>query len=162
MSDLLVRDVMRIGVPSCHLEDSVEAVAAQMLEQNATALVVIDEDVDSRGWINESLLAAAFQRREAGGAGSDAAGLTAAEIMDEQVPECPAEIPLAAAVQIMADQHVDHLFILHRASGRALPAAVLNQRDIVRALAGPEYVRNQGVGAARPTPMDLFRQRYTR
>jgi hypothetical protein len=31
---------------------------------------------------------------------------------------------------------------------------------VVKALAGPEYLKNQGMHAARPTPMDLFRQRY--
>jgi hypothetical protein len=30
---------------------------------------------------------------------------------------------------------------------------------VVKALAGPEYLKNQGMHAARPTPMDLFRQR---
>jgi hypothetical protein len=37
---------------------------------------------------------------------------------------------------------------------------VLNLRDVVKALAGPEFIRDQGMHAARPTPMDLFRQRY--
>jgi len=31
---------------------------------------------------------------------------------------------------------------------------------VVKALAGPEYLQNQGMHAARPTPMDLFHQRY--
>jgi len=37
---------------------------------------------------------------------------------------------------------------------------VLSLRDVVKALAGPEYIKNQGHAAPRPTPMDLFRQRY--
>jgi hypothetical protein len=86
--------------------------------------------------------------------------LTAGDIMDERVPECPADIPLSAAYQIMADLEVDHLFFLHHAGGRAWPASILSVRDVVRALAGPEFLRYQGVAAARPTPMDLFRQRY--
>ena len=80
--------------------------------------------------------------------------------MDEDVPECPSDIPLGAAVSIMADLGVDHLFFLHHAAGRTWPASVLSLRDVVKALAGPEYLKNQGMHAARPTPMDLFRQRY--
>jgi len=161
---LLVRDVMRIGVATCKQDIPVQAVAVQMLEQNCTALIVIDEEGDSRGWIGERHLAAAFARAgKAAGAAEDgpfSPDLTAADIMDEDIPESPADIPLTAAVQIMADARVDHLFYLHRAAGMAWPSAVLELRDAVRALAGPEYIRNQGTGAPRPTPMDLFRQRY--
>jgi hypothetical protein len=61
---------------------------------------------------------------------------------------------------LMADAGVDHLFFLHHAGGRAWPSSVLSQRDLVRVLAGPAYFKGQGTGAPRPTPMDLFRQRY--
>jgi CBS domain-containing protein len=166
---LLVRDIMRIGVPTCKAELRVQAVAQQMIEQNCTALIVLDEDGDSRGWIGERHLAAAYQRAAAAvqdeNAGDNPAavatsGLTAADIMEEMIPECPADIPLGAAVQIMADANVDHLFFLHRAAGQAWPASLVSLRDVVRALAGPEYIRDQGAGAPPPTPMDLFRQRY--
>jgi hypothetical protein len=60
----------------------------------------------------------------------------------------------------MADSRVDHLFFLHRAGGRVWPASVVSHRDLIRAMAGPDYIQAQGSGAARPTPMDLFRQRY--
>jgi hypothetical protein len=121
---------------------------------------VLDEDGDSRGWINERKLAAAYLRAAQGSDDDRAAHLTAADIMEEDVPECPADIPLAAAIQIMTDMGVDHLFFLHHAGGRAWPASVLSLRDVVRALAGLEYVRDQGAAAPRPTPMDLFKQRY--
>jgi CBS domain-containing protein len=171
---LLVRDVMRIGVPTCKLEDTLDKVAALMIDQAATALVVLDEDADTRGWISETRLAAAFLRSAqtfevspglhgAGGGGETSKvlnSLTAADIMDEQVPECPSDIPVTAAAQLMADAGVDHLFFLHHAGGRTWPASVLSQRDLVRVLAGPAYFAGQGTGAPRPTPMDLFRQRY--
>ena len=47
----------------------------------------------------------------------------------------------------MADLGVDHLFFLHHAAGRTWPASVLSLRDVVQALAGPEYVKNQGTAA---------------
>jgi len=151
---LLVRDVMRIGVPTCKVEDAIAPLAQQMIDQGWTAIVVMDDDGDARGWINERMLAVAYTR------GDQAAGLTAADVMDEDVPEAPADIPLSATVQLMADQGVDHLFFMHNAGGKSWPASVLNLRDVVKALAGPEYIKAQGMHAARPTPMDLFRQRY--
>jgi CBS domain-containing protein len=171
---LLVRDVMRIGVPTCKLEDTLDRVAALMIDQAATALVVLDEDADTRGWISEERLADAFLRgtqtfelapglEGVAGTGETSkisGSLTAADIMDEEVPECPSDIPVAAAAQLMADAGTDHLFFLHHAGGRAWPSSVLSRRDLVRVLAGPGYIKDQGAAAPRPTPMDLFRQRH--
>ena len=151
---LLVRDVMRIGVPTCKVEDAVVPLAQQMLDQGWTAVIVMDEDGDARGWVNERLLAVAYA------AGDRAAELTVADVMDEDVPEAPVDIPLSASVRLMADMGVDHLFFMHNAGGKSWPASVLNLRDVVKALAGPDYIKAQGMHAARPTPMDLFRQRY--
>jgi CBS-domain-containing membrane protein len=155
---LLIRDVMRIGVPTCKLEDTVARVAALMIDGGHTAVIVLDEEADTRGWANEHILAAAYQ--QAATAHEDAAAIAIQDVMDEDVPECASDLPLAAAVGIMADLGVDHLFFLHRAAGRMWPASVLSLRDVVKALAGSEYLKNQGMHAARPTPMDLFRQRY--
>ena len=157
MEALLVRDIMRIGVLTCRPEEPVQALAARLLDQNCTSIVVLDEDGDARGWINEQCLVEAYLRQ---GQTAEDEPLTAADVMREEVPDCPAEIPVTAAVQLMADLGADHLFCLHHAGGRAWPASVISLRDIVRALAGPEYIHGQGAGAPRPTPMDLFRQRY--
>lgn len=151
---LLVRDVMRIGVPTCKVTDPIIPLAQQMIDQGWTAVIVMDDDGDARGWISERFLAVAYAT------GDRSAALTAAEIMDEDVPEAPVDIPLAASVQLMADMGVDHLFFMHNAGGKSWPASVLNLRDVVKALAGPEYIKAQGMHATRPTPMDLFRQRY--
>ena len=122
-------------------------------------MIVLDEEADTRGWVNEHILAAAYRalprlplRMQS--------SIAIQDVMDEDVPECASDIPLTAAVGMMADLGVDHLFFLHRAGGRMWPASVLSLRDVVKALAGPEYLKNQGMHAARPTPMDLFRQRH--
>lgn len=157
---------MRIGVPTCKVGESVVSLAQQMIEQGWTAVVVMDDDGDARGWINERMLAVAYthaQPSEASAvseAQSTSEGLAAGDIMDEDVPEAPADIPVSATVQIMADLGVDHLFFMHNAGGKSWPASVLNLRDVVKVLAGPEYIKAQGMHATRPTPMDLFRLRY--
>ncbi len=157
-SSLLARDVMRIGVPTCKPGDPITQLAVQMIEHGWTALVVLDDEGDARGWLSEGMLAAGYARLSA--LTPDACPLTAADIMDEHVPDGPVDAPVAAIVQLMADMGVDHMFFMHHAGGRTWPASMLCLRDVVRALAGPEYIKNQGVRAARPTPMDLFRQRH--
>ena len=124
-SPLLVRDVMRIGVPTCKLEDTVAHVAALMIDGGHTAVIVLDEEADTRGWVNEHILAAAYQRAAA--AHEDAAAIAIQDVMDEDVPECASDLPLAAAVGIMADLGVDHLLPAprrgpHVAGVRAEPA----------------------------------------
>jgi len=156
---LLVRDVMRIGVPTCKVDDPIVPLAQQMIDQGWTAIVVMDDDGDARGWINEHMMAVAYARA-AQTLEVSSGGLTAQDIMDEHVPDALADLPLAATVQLMRDMGVDHLFFMHNAGGKAWPASALNLRDVVKALAGPEYIKTQGMHAARPTPMDLFRQRY--
>jgi len=162
---LLVRDVMRIGVPTCKVDDPIVPLAQQMIDQGWTAIVVMDDDGDARGWINEHMLAIAYARALQTSEFSPTSevssrDLTAQDIMDEEVPEAAAYLPLAATVQLMRDMGVDHLFFMHNAGGKTWPASLLNLRDVVKALAGPEYIKMQGMHAARPTPMDLFRQRY--
>lgn len=159
MSDqLLARDVMRIGVPTCKPTEPIDRLAAQMVEHGWTAVVVLDDEGDARGWINERMLAQGYVRLASLSPGGSP--LTAADIMEEHVPDAAADLPLTAIIQLMADMGVDHMFFMHHAGGRSWPASMLNLRDAVKALAGPEYIRHQGMHAARPTPMDLFRQRY--
>jgi len=57
---LLVRDVMRIGVPTCKLEDTLAHVAALMIDGGHTAVVVLDEEAAMRDWSSEVLPTDAF------------------------------------------------------------------------------------------------------
>jgi len=157
-NQLLARDVMRIGVPTCKPGQPIDRLAAQMVEHGWTAVVVLDDEGDARGWINERMMAQGYVRQVALSAGGSP--LTAADIMEEHVPQAGADLPLAAIVQLMGDLGVDHMFFMHHAGGRSWPASMLSLRDLVKALAGPEYIRHQGIHAQRLTPMDLFRQRY--
>ena len=155
---LLVRDVMRIGVPTCKLEDTIAHVAALLIDGGHTAVVVLDDEADTRGWINERILASAYGRAAA--TDEDASGFAAQDVMDENVPECPSDIPLGAAVSIMADLGVDHLFFLHHA-GRTHLARIgieLARRGEGAGRAG--ISQEPGDARRAPTPMDLFRQRY--
>lgn len=127
---LLVRDVMRIGVPTCKLTDPIVPLAGQMIDQGWTAVVVMDDDGDARGWINERMLALVYTR------GEPASALAAADIMDEDVPEARVDIPLGASVEIMADMGVDHLFFMH------------NAREELAGFRAESAGRSQGVGRA--------------
>ncbi|MCC7354208.1 MAG: CBS domain-containing protein [Anaerolineae bacterium] len=154
MSTLLVRDVMRIGVPNCRDDVSLSEAARLMAEGGLGFLVVLDEDSEVVGWLDEAMLARHFTK--------DYEKLTAGVVMNSDIPRVPPDIPAAAAVQIMLDQGLQQLFILHESPGPARAAAVFTLRNLVRVMAGLPREEGLGVGAPRRTAMDAFRDRYTK
>jgi arabinose-5-phosphate isomerase len=148
----LVRDVMRVGVPTCREDTPLRDAARLLVERNVSALVVLDEDANAVGWLAEQHLARAIDR--------DLARLTAGDVMHEHVPEILPDIPAAAAAHLMLDRGLQQLFISHHAGGVKYPAAVITLQDVCRIIAGMERSPGVGVGAERPTAVDLFKHRY--
>jgi arabinose-5-phosphate isomerase len=148
----LVRDVMRVGVPTCREDTPLRDAARLLVERNVSALIVLDEDANMVGWLGEQHLARAIDR--------DHAHLTAADVMREHVPEILPEIPAAAAAHLMLDRGLEQLFVTHHAGGIKYPAAVITLQDVCRIIAGMERAPGVGVGAERPTAVDLFKHRY--
>ncbi len=90
----LVRDLMKVGVPTCSPDTPVPALARLLLEMNFEAVVVLNpEDGHAIGIVSQRELVTAYSRE--GGR-----GLTAEDILVEGVPQTPADIPLEAAAQI--------------------------------------------------------------
>ena len=69
------------------------------------------------------------------GATSQCCGsLTVADVMRPDIPEIPPDIPAAAAAQIMLDQGMRELYLLHHDGGISWPAAVFRFEDVLRHL----------------------------
>jgi CBS domain-containing protein len=152
MPTILVRDLMRVGVPTCAEQAPLAEVARLLVERNVGALVVLDEDGNAAGWVGEHHVARAMERSYK--------ELTAADIMDEHVPTVQPDLPAAAAAQLMLDQGLRQFFVTHHAGGAVYPAALFTLQDVVRLVAGMERAPGVGVGAERPTAIDLFKHRY--
>lgn len=152
MPTTLVRDLMRVGVPTCREDTPLKDVARLLVERNVSALVVLDEDGNAVGWLGEQHVARAIDR--------DCVRLTAGDVMDERVPEILPDVPAAAAAHLMLDRGLRQLFISHHAGGVKYPSAVITLQDVMRMIAGLERAPGVGVGAERPTAVDLFKQRY--
>ena len=54
--------------------------------------------------------------------------------MRPDIPEIPSDIPAAAAAQIMLDQGVRGLYLMHHDGGISWPAAVIRVEDVLRHL----------------------------
>ncbi len=125
--DRLVRDIMKIGVPTCKREDNLIAVARIMAQENADALIVMDE-FGACGVISQSDLAHAFSRNYA--------LLCAQDVMHDQIVAVEPDAPIMTAANLMQDEKVHQLFVMHQHPGPSRPSAVITMRAIVREMAG--------------------------
>ena len=152
MPTILVRDVMQVGVPTCREDTPLKEAARLLVERNVGALIVLDEDANMTGWIGEHHMARV--------AGEDVSSLVAGDVLNEQVPVILPDVPAAAAAQLMLDQGLRQMFVTHHAGGVKYPAAMITLQDVCRIVAGMERAPGVGVGAERPSAIDLFKHRY--
>ena len=160
---LLVRDLMKVGVSTCSPGTSVVEIARLLLERNLEAVVVLDpEEGHAMGVVGQDELVRAYTNRPPTAADQPPpSDLTAVDVMHEGVPQVPADIPLTAAVQIMQDQRVRILFLMHHAGGIEYPAASLSYNHVLRHMAARDEaeLRDLGTCAERQTPLEIFIQK---
>jgi CBS domain-containing protein len=123
----LVRDIMKIGVPTCNLDALLPEVAKIMARENADTLIVMDE-FGAAGVVSQSDLVKAYSRNYQ--------LLAAKDVMTDKIISITPESPLTAATNLMQDDQVHQLFIMHEHPGPSRPSAVVTMRAIVREMAG--------------------------
>jgi CBS-domain-containing membrane protein len=151
---LLVRDLMTIGVASCPPNLPVADLARLLLDNHLEAVIVLNDTGHGVGFVSQDDLVRIYSR-------DDRLSLTAEDVMNPDVPQVPADIPLIAAAQIMRDQDVRVLFITHHADGRIFPAGVITYRHYLRHLAAQDQddLADLGIKAARQAPLETFYER---
>jgi CBS domain-containing protein len=153
----LVRELMKVGVPSCPPETPAADIARLLREKGMDAIIILDpEEGHAVGVVSHKELVDAFVR-----AGEGARELTAEDIMRADVPQVPPDIPLDAALQIMRDQGTRTLFLMHHAGGATYAAAFLTYQHILQYLAARDEsdLSDLGGRAERVSPLDAFIQR---
>lgn len=162
MPDKLVRDLMHIGVPTCPVGTPLVEAVRTLLSKQLEALVVLDERGHGIGLLSRREVVLAFV--QAGISGSSFETLTAADVMRAKIPEVPADIPASAAVQLMLDQNVREIYIMHHEGGIRYPASVLRFEDVLRFVAAESEadLAGMGSGAARKSAIELFKERNSK
>jgi len=162
MAVKFVRDLMHIGVPTCPSSTPLAEAARILLRENLESLIVLDDGGHAVGVLGRREAVAAYARSGTGPRGCEA--LTAADVMHPDIPEVPADIPAIAAAQIMLDQGVREIHLMHHAAGISWPAAVLRFEDVLRYLAAESEadLASMGAGASRKSPIETFMGRYSR
>jgi CBS domain-containing protein len=162
MSVKLVRDLMHIGVTTCQADTSLVEGVRRLMRDELESFIVLDANGHAVG---------VFSRREAvaayGRAGVDMAELkklTVADVMRPDVPQVPPDIPVAAAAQMMLDQDLREIFLMHHGGGISWPAATLRYQDVLRHIAADSEadLADLGARAARKSPIETFKERYSK
>ena len=153
----LVRDLMKVGVATCAPEALVSEVAHLMREQGMEGVIVLDpEEGHAIGMISQTELADAFIRE-----GANARNLKAEQVMRENIPQVPPDIPLQAAYQMMRDSGVRIVFLMHHAGGVNYSAASLSFNHLMRYLDAKDdsELTDLGIRTERTSPLDAFIQK---
>ena len=124
----LVRDIMKIGVPTCDVDAKLDAIAKIMMRDGADAVIVMDEEEGAVGVVSQSDLVRAFSRNWQ--------LLTAKKIMTEKILTLEPESSITAAANLMQEDKVHQIFVMHDHPGTGKPSAVVTMRAIVREMAG--------------------------
>lgn len=151
----LVRDLMTVGVPTCAPDTRIGDLARRMLEKGWEAVVVLDRsDGHAVGVVSQDELVRAYSLS----VGEDR---PVEEIMRPDVPQCPPDIPVTAAAQLMQDMKTRVLFLTHHAGGIVYPAGMISYQHLLRHLAAqdPEELKDLGIYAQRQTPVQMFIER---
>jgi len=166
----LVRDLMTIGVETCTPDTPLSEIARTILEKGIEAVVVIERgcggnpgDRHAIGMVSQDELVRAYAGPAHPASRNKKAAIEniAAEVMREQIPQIPADIPILVAAQLMIDLKVRALYVMHQAGGVGYPAGVITFKHILRHLAAenPEELGDLGVGARRTPPLEAFFER---
>ena len=126
--DKLVRDIMKIGVPTCDADAKLDGIAKIMMRDGADAVIVMDEEDGAVGVISQSDLVRAYTRNWQ--------LLTAKKVMTDKILTVEPDASITAAANMMQEDKVHQVFIMHEHPGTGKPSAVVTMRAVVREMAG--------------------------
>jgi len=130
-----VRDLMHIGVVTCPIDTPVLNAIKTLKSKNLESLVVLDKYSRAVGVFGRPEVIAAYTR--AGANPHHLKRLTVFDMMRPNIPEIPPSIPAVTAAQIMIDQSLREMFIMHHQDGGTpdRPVGVLSVDDVITYLA---------------------------
>ncbi len=123
----LVRDLMRIGVPTCDPDTRLPQVARIMAREESDAVIVMAE-YGACGVVTCTDLVKVYPR--------NSELITAKEVMTDRILTVAPDAAVTTAAHMMMDERVHQLFIMHEHPGPSRPSAIITMRDLVREMAG--------------------------
>lgn len=131
----IIRDFMQRGVVTCRVGATAAEVAGIMLDNNVSALVVIDERLNACGVISKTDLIGFY--------GKDLSVITAEDIMSPKILTISPNTLVHEAVQLMLEHRVHQLVIVTQAGAHHRPVAIFTSGDAVALMAGESGPRSE-------------------
>ena len=126
--DRIIRGFMHRGVVTCGISASAAEVARIMLDNDVSALVVIDECLNACGVISKTDLIGCY--------GTDLSLITAEDIMTPKLLTISPNTLVHEAVQLMLEHRVHQLLIVTQSGAHRRPVGIFTSGDVVALMAG--------------------------
>ncbi len=126
--DRIIRDFMCRGVVTCGVNANAAEVARIMLDNDVSALVVVDERLNACGIISKTDLIRFY--------GKDLSLIGAEDIMTSEILTVSPETLIQEAVQLFLERGVHQLVIVTEGGAHRRPVAIFTTGDAVVLMAG--------------------------
>lgn len=123
----VIRDVMCRGVVTCSVNANAAEVARIMLDNDVSALVVVDERLDACGIISKTDLIRSY--------GQDLSQIGAEDIMTPEILTVSPDTLVHEAVQIILERGVHQLVIVTEGGTHRRPVGIFTTADAVAMMA---------------------------
>lgn len=133
--DRIIRNFMHRGVVTCGVDANAAEVARIMLDNDVSALVVIDKRLNACGVISKTDLIKSY--------GKDLALINAEEIMTSEILTVSPDTLVHEAVQLMLEHRIHQLVIVTQGGAHRRPVAIFTSGDAVALMAGESAPRSE-------------------
>jgi len=129
-----VRDVMHRGVVTCKVTATADQVAGIMLDNDVSAVVVVDERLDACGVVTKTDLIGCY--------GKDLTSFTAEDIMSLALRTVSPDTLVWQAVEQMLERRIHQLVIVTEGGAHRRPVGIFTSGDAVALMAGESGPRS--------------------
>jgi CBS domain-containing protein len=126
--DSYIRDVMHRGVVTCLVSASAATIAKIMVDNNVSALVVIDERLNACGVVSKTNLLGLY--------GKDLSLTIAEDIMSSKLLTVSPDALVCDAIHVMLEHKIHQLVIVTEAGAHRRPVGIFTSGDVVSLMAG--------------------------
>ena len=133
--DRIIRNFMYRGVVTCRVDANAAEVAKIMIDNDVSALVVIDERLNACGVISKTDLIRSYDK--------DLSAITAEDIMTADIFTISPHTLVHEAVQLMLEQRIHQLVIVTQGGAHRRPVAIFTSGDAVALMTGQSGPRSE-------------------
>jgi len=131
----IIRDAMHRGVVTCGVDATAAEAAKIMLDNDVSALVVVDERLNACGVISKTDLIGFY--------GKELSSITAEDIMTSEVFTVSADTLVHEAVQLMLEHRIHQVVIVTQGGAHRRPVGIFTSGDAVALMAGESGPRSE-------------------